>query len=159
RKHRLGMRLGHHDTGNLGGQRAAAGLLEQWPARFFKLRVRNHDVWVCISRARVVRPRHLRADRGIRRLGGSDVYRSPDPHQRREFRRSLALQPNTTVGARSGMHEALVKAVRRSKLAPVPHWVADVTATSAASGRNNAIALHAEAVRSRTLVLLFGIDC
>src|SRR5437899_2097306 len=137
----------------------AAGLLEQWSARFFERRLGNHDVWVWIRRARVVHSLHLRADRGILRLGGRDVHRRADSHQRKEFRRSLALQPNTTVGARSGMDEALVKAVRRSELAPVPHRVADVTATSAASGRNNSIALHAEAVRSRTLVLLFGIDC
>src|SRR5438093_13708588 len=61
--------------------------------------------------------------------------------------------------ARNRMHEALVETICRSELAPVPHWIADVTATSAAGRRNNAIALHAESIGSRTLMLLLGIDC
>src|SRR5438552_17208812 len=97
----------------------AAGLLEQWSARFFERRLGNHDVWVWIRRARVVHSPHLRADRGVLPLGGRAVYRRADSHQRTEIRCSLALHANTTVGARIGMESCFVNAVRRCELAEV----------------------------------------
>src|SRR5439155_21993951 len=91
-------------------------------------------------------------------LRSGDVHRGPDSYEREKFRRCFAVQSNATVCAGSRMHKALVKAVGRSEFAPITHRVSDIPASSSASRRNYAIALHAKAVRSRTFVLLFGVD-
>src|SRR4029077_1082715 len=70
----------------------------------------------------------------------------------------LTLQSNATVGSRHRMHKALIKTIRRSELTPVSHRISDVTPSPTAGRRNYSIALHAESVRSRTLVLLFRVN-
>jgi hypothetical protein len=151
-------RFAQHDTAERRRQCSAPGLLEQRPARFFKRRVANHDVWVWIRRARVVHSLHAGRKSRIFRLRRGNIHWSADFHQRKEFRGSLALQPNTTVGARHRMDKALVKTVGRSEFTPITHRISNIPARSATSRRNYPIALDAKSVRPRALMLLFGID-
>ena len=133
-------------------------LFEQRPAWCFKRRVRNHARGWRIRCVRVVHSQHLWSKSGVLRLRGSNVYRRADSHQRVEFCRRFAVQPNATMRMRSWMDIPLMKTVCGSKLAPITHWISDVTAWPATGGRYYSVALHAEPIRSRPLVLLLGIN-
>src|SRR5439155_735725 len=56
------------------------------------------------------------------------------------------------------MYKALMKTVGGSEFTPISHRISDIAPSPTASRRNYLIALHAESVRSRTLVLLFRIN-
>src|SRR2546421_7692059 len=56
------------------------------------------------------------------------------------------------------MYKALMKTVGGSEFTPISHRISDVAPSPTASRRNYLIALHAESVRSRTLMLLFRIN-
>src|SRR5215470_16012444 len=56
------------------------------------------------------------------------------------------------------VHKALMETVGGSKLAPITHWIADVTPRAATGGGHYSVALHTEPIRSRPLVLLFGVN-
>ena len=147
-----------HDTTKRRRQRAAARLLEQWTARFLKRRIRNHARGWRIRRSGVIHPLHFRPERCVFGLRSSDVHWSPDAHQREKLCRSLPFQPNTAMRMRGWVDIALMKPVGGSKLAPITHWISDVTARPATGGGYYSVALHAEAIRSRPLVLLLGIN-
>ena len=107
---------------------------------------------------RVVYSLHLWSKGGVLRLRGSNVYRRADPHERVKFCRRFAVQPNAAMRMRGWMDVPLMETVGGSKLAPITHWISDITARAAAGGRYYSVALHAESVRSRPLVLLLGIN-
>ena len=151
-------RSAQHDTARRWRQRAAACLFEQRPAGCFKRRVRNHARGWRIRRVGVIHPLHLWSKCGVLRLGGSNVYRRADPHECVEFCSGLAVQSNAAMRMRGWMDIALMKTVGGSKLAPITHWIADVTARPTTGGRYYSVALHAEPARSRPLVLLLGIN-
>src|SRR5262249_40184526 len=65
---------------------------------------------------------------------------------------------NATMRMGGRVDIALMKTVRGSKLAPITHWIADVTPRPATGRRYYSVALHTEPIRSRPLVLLFGIN-
>ena len=133
-------------------------LFEQRSARFLKCPLRDHKRGWRIRRSRIIDPLHFRSQCLIFRLRSSDIHRRPDPDQRVKFGRRFTLQSDATVRVRSRMYKALVKTVGRSELTPVSHGISDISPRPTASRRNYSIALHAESVRSRTLVLLFRIN-
>ena len=83
---------------------------------------------------RVVHSQNLWSKSGVLGLRGSNVYRCADPHQRVEFCRRFAVQPNAAMRMRGWMDIPLMKTVGGSKLAPITHWITYVTARSATSG-------------------------
>ena len=107
---------------------------------------------------RVVYSLHLWSKGGVLRLRGSNVYRRADPHERVKFCRRFAVQPNAAMRMRGWMDVPLMETVGGSKLAPITHWISDVTTRPTTGGGYYSVALHAEAIRSRPLVLLFGIN-
>src|SRR5262249_2084691 len=131
-------------------------LFEQWTAWCFKRRIRNHARGWRIRRVGVVDSLHLWSKGGVLRLRGCNVYRRADPHKRVKFCRRFAMQPNAAMRMRGWMDIPLMKTVGGSKLAPITHWIADVTPRSAAGGGHYSVTLHAEPIRSRPLVLLLG---
>src|SRR6516225_242530 len=151
-------RFAQHDTLERRRQCAAACLFEQWPARFLKRRVRDHDGGWRIGRSGVIHPLHFRPERCVFGLRSSDIDWSPDAYQRVKFCCRFTMQTNAAMRVRSWMDIALMKTVGGSKLAPITHWISDVTARAAAGGGYDSVALHAEAIRSRPLVLLLGIN-
>jgi hypothetical protein len=133
-------------------------LLQQRAARLFKRRLRDHDRRWRIGRSRIIHSLYLGSNRGVLWLGGSNVHRRADSHQRVKFCRRLAMQPNATMRMGGWMYKPLMKTVGGSKLAPITHWISDITARAATGGGYYSVALHAEPIRSRPLVLLFGIN-
>src|SRR4029077_3261747 len=133
-------------------------LLKERSARFFERSVADHYSRIGIRRSRIIHTLYFRSNCIIFGLRSSYVYRRADLHQREKFWSCFAVQSNATVCARIRVDKALVKTVRRRKLAPIPHRVSDIPTSSTASRRNYAIALHAKTVRPRTLVFLFGVN-
>ena len=88
-------------------------------------------------------------------LRGRDVHWRADLDQCKKLWRSLAVQADATVRSRVWMNVTLVKSVGWSKLTPVTHRITNVAPRSATGGRNHAIALHTESVRSGTFAFLF----
>src|SRR5207247_11296149 len=56
------------------------------------------------------------------------------------------------------MYKALMKTVGGSEFTPISHRISDIAPSPTTCRRNYLIALHAESVRSRTLMLLFRIN-
>src|SRR5262249_40207533 len=79
-------------------------------------------------------------------------------HKRVKFCSRFAMQPNAAMCMRDWMDIPLMKTVGGSKLAPITHWISDITARPATGGGYYSVTLHAEPIRSRPLVLLLGIN-
>src|SRR6516164_7812164 len=126
-------RFAQHDTLERRRQCAAACLFEQWPARFLKRRVRDHDGGWRIGRSGVIHPLHFRPERCVFGLRSSDIDWSPDAYQRVKFCCRFTMQTNAAMRVRSWMDIALMKTVGGSKLAPITHWISDVTARAVTS--------------------------
>src|SRR5207249_3042382 len=75
-----------------------------------------------------------------------------------KFCRRFTLQPDATVCARNRMYKALMKTVGGSEFTPISHRISDIAPSPTTCRRNYLIALYAESVRSRTLMLLFRIN-
>src|SRR2546430_12273616 len=77
-----------------------------------------------------------------------------------KFRGCFTLQANTTVRPRGWMHEALMKSIGRSELAPESHRVTNITSWNVGTGfgRHHAIALNAETVGAGALIFLFPVN-
>src|SRR5205823_4451008 len=133
-------------------------LLKQWSARVFERRVADHYPRIGIRRSRIIHTLHSRCKSRVLWLRSGDVHRGPDSYEREKFWRCFAVQSDATVCAWSRMDKALMETVGRSEFAPITHRISNITASTTTSRRNYAIALHAEPVRPRTFVLLFGID-
>ena len=151
-------RFTQHDTLERLRQRAAVCLLKQWSAWFFKRCVRNHNRGRRIRRSRIIDPLHFRSDCCVFGLRSSDIDWSPNAHQRVKFCCRLTMQPNAAMRVGSWMDKPLMKTVGRSKLAPIAHWISDVTPRPTTGRGHYSVALHAKPIRSRSLVLLLGIN-
>jgi len=151
-------RFAQHDTLERRRQCAAAWLFEQRAARFLKCRVRDHNRGWRIRRSGVIHPLHFWPERCVFGLRSSNIDWSPNAHQCVKFCCRFTMQPNAAMRVRGWMDIALMKTVRGSKLTPITHWISDVTARAAPGGGYYSAALHAEAIRSRPLVLLLGIN-
>src|SRR5215472_2762653 len=68
------------------------------------------------------------------------------------------MQPNTAMRMGSRVDKPPMKTVGGSKLAPITHWISDVTTRPTTGGGYYSVALHAKPIRSRPLVLLLGIN-
>ena len=89
---------------------------------------------------RVVHSQHLWSKGGILRLRGSNIYWSPDAHECVEFCSGLPVQSNAAMRVRGRVDIPLMKTVGGSKLAPITHWVSDVTARPTTGGGYYSIA-------------------
>src|SRR5215468_5809219 len=151
-------RFAQHDTLERRRQCVAACLFEQRAARFLKRRVRDHNRGWRIRRSGVIHSLHFWPERGVFGLRSSNIDWSPNAHQCVKFCCRFTMQPNAAMRVRGWMDIALMKTVGGSKLTPITHWISDVTARPTTGGRYYSVALHAEPVRSRPLVLLLGIN-
>ena len=84
----------------------------------------------------------------------------PIVHEREKLRRRFAVQTDAAMRPRIGMNEALMKSVGGREFTPVAHRITDIAAGNvcACIGRNDAIALHTEAVGTGAFVFLLGIN-
>src|SRR5262245_38132404 len=151
-------RSAQHDTLERLRQCAATCLFQQRTTRFFKRCIRDHNRRGRIRRSGIIDPLHFRPKGRVLGLRCSDSHWSPDAYQRVKFCCRFTMQPNAAMRMGSWMDKALVKTVGGSKLAPITHWISDVTARPTTGGGYYSVALHAEAITSRALVLLLGIN-